>query len=491
MGKHGQPLLSIGVLVIFFSLCILPTMSFDAFAASPTISAYIANDPDDGDTTYGAGDTLTITTNIATNATVGSVTDAAFVTGNFTFAVNPLAGLTFGGGNDWTAEWTDASTLVITILNTGVNTPVVGVSTVNVSGGNTIGDQTADDAGMAVGAQTLSGDFGVASASSSSNSVGGDGCDGDCEEPTLGVDSTGRRLVSNGFTYNGKSVDVQRFFTPYPLITVDVGKQNKAEFKIYENEGPENIRHFSFAFGLKDGEIISESKAMIELDIDFDGTETVTVTDPENALENVRVETNNVSCDGDERVNCLGVVIYHTFRAPLDFNIVATDVWDTKRSAWQNYYNHGIEVVGESLNPPKEYDGINKGQIYHLTETSKTSAVDDFGNTWSLVYDQWIMDYVPNHKVVDEIAMNGYPREHAKFNVYKYGQYLIAENKLYEMCSACSDESYDKINDIFTYEYPQTNDRSSNPNLNYIMKIESEKAQEIVEHILDPLLYRK
>ena len=39
------------------------------------------------------------------------------------------------------------------------------------------------------------------------------GCDSDCEEPTLGVDSRGNRLVSNGFTYNELSVDVQRFFT--------------------------------------------------------------------------------------------------------------------------------------------------------------------------------------------------------------------------------------------------------------------------------------
>ncbi len=90
----------------------------------------------------------------------------------------------------------------------------------------------------------------ITSATTTTNTGGGSGCAVDCEEPTLGVDSTGKRLVTNGFTYNGKSVDVETFFTPYPLITADVGKQNKAEFKIYENQGPENIRHFSFAFGL-------------------------------------------------------------------------------------------------------------------------------------------------------------------------------------------------------------------------------------------------
>ena len=96
----------------------------------------------------------------------------------------------------------------------------------------------------------------------------------------------------------------------------------------------------------------------------------------------------------------MGVAIFHTFRAPLDFNIVATDVWDLKRNAWQNYYNHGIEVVGESLNPPKEYDRIDKGYIYHLTETGKTSAVDDFGNSWSLDHGLWTMDHISQKKIM-------------------------------------------------------------------------------------------
>ena len=290
------------------------------------------------------------------------------------------------------------------------------------------------------------------------------------QPPMLGVDSEGNRLVSNGFTYNGQSVNVERFFTPFSLITVNVGETNRADFKIYDNLGPENIKHFSFAFGLDKGQVISQSKAMIELDIDHHGTNTVTVTDPENALGNIRVDTSVVSCDDDSELECLGVIIYHTFRTPLDFNIIATDVWNTKRNAWQNYYNHGIEVVGESLNTPKEYDGSNKGHIYHLTETSKTTAVDEFDNSWSLIYGQWAMDYIPNKKIVDEIAMNGYDRHHSFFNIYKYGQHLLAENKLREICLECFDEPYDKINDIFAYNFPDS----------YESKLDDPKIQEIL-----------
>ncbi|MCV0431532.1 hypothetical protein [Nitrosopumilus sp.] len=515
MGHRKSFIWLFASVVFMFSLSTLPVMSQDVFAHSAVVSAYTANDPDDGDTVFSAGDTLTITTSAATNATVGSVTDATFVTGNFTFAVDPLAGLTFGAGNDWTAEWTDASNLVITILNTGVNTPVVGVSTVVVTGGNTIGESgNPDDLGMTGPADTLAGDFGLFVAASTTSDGNGSGCD-NCEAPTLGLDKNNKRLVDNGFTYNGNPIDVERYFTPYPLVTVNVGKQNVAEFKIYDDNGPDSVSHFELAFGLANGESIGKSKAVINWDRAFDGIETITLDDPENVLDNIRITTSEGYCSEKSQQKCLIVTVVHTFRAPLDFNILGTNVWDEKRNAWQNYYNHGIEVVGESLNPPKEHDGINKGHIYHLTETSKTTAVDEFGNSWTLQYGLWNMDYVDNSNapvtlflkemtptvngfagsdqfgktyyltetsvttavdlfgnawslesgtwvmdsidskmILDGAPMGGYDRTDSEFSIYKHGQSLLAENKLNDICSSCFDESYGEIDHIFAYEFP-------------------------------------
>ena len=271
----------------------------------------------------------------------------------------------------------------------------------------------------------------------------GNGCD-DCTPPTLGIDSKGTRLVDNGFTYNGNPTNVERFFTPYLLITVNIGEPNTAVFKIYEDTDHENIKHFSFAFGLASNEIISQSKAMIELDIDHEGTETVTVTDPHNALQNVLVSTDVDNCNGtDDSLQCLIVTIHHTFRAPLDFNIVATDVWDEKRNAWQNYYNHGIEITGESLNPPEQHSGINKGHIYHLTETSSTTAVDEFGGMWSFTHDTWSKDYIKTERVKDSpwLSMN---RMHSDF--YKIQDYEIkrATKKLLELCPECIEPTQQK-----------------------------------------------
>ena len=309
----------------------------------------------------------------------------------------------------------------------------------------------------------------------------GSGCSGDCEAPTLGMDSEYNRKVTDGFSYNGVPTDVERFYTPYPLITVNVGEANKAVFKIYENYGPQNVKHFSLAFGLGSDQIISLSKAMIELDIDFDGTETVTITDPENALENVTVKTSTGDCNGDSVIECLIVTIDHTFRAPLEFNIVGTDVWDMRRNSWQNYYNHGIEVVGESLNPPNEYFGIYKGKLIHLIETAKNTAIDAEGNTWT--FDKtWIMDYIPKGKIDDPTPLHGFDRNHVKFDTYKQGQELIALSLLEQICLQCFDKPFEEINDIFSYEFPEESERL-NAEVQKIMLEQSKIAQQKMESI--------
>ncbi len=313
------------------------------------------------------------------------------------------------------------------------------------------------------------------------NNAGTSGC-ANCEAPTLGIDKNGKRHVSNGFTYNGHSVDAERFFTPYPLVTANVGKTNTAQFKLYDNQGIPNIRHFTLAFGLDKGDIISESKAKIELDIDFQGTETVTLTDPENALDNVQVTTSTVSCMDDSYTECLGISIQHTFRAPLDFNIVATDIWDSQRNSWQNYFNHGIEVVGESLNPAKEYDGINKGHIYHLTETGKTSAVDDFDNSWSLKYDKWEMDYVMPEKIQDTSSIM--TRTHSDFIEYKEIQANNAIEELLVLCPTCL-MPYVDFEDSTMLEYSERINRENDLELQQNVAFEFERAQIIMNNILN------
>jgi len=433
-------------MIILFSIALMPYLTQDAFAAEPGFSSFVADDPNDLDATLSNGDTLIITFSEATNATNNGSMTQTELTANFT-DTNIGGDAAVDWGTTFTGVWnSDSTVLTVTLTDVDGATLTIGTSAIegrtstNISSAAEGTNTELLDASSAPA--TLSGDFGLFIAVTLKPSGGS--CGVDCTEPTLGVNSDGTRLVDNGFSYNGKSVDVEYYFTPYPLVTVNVGEQNVAEFKIYENRGPENIQHFELAFGLADGESIGMSKAVINWDKSFDGIETVTVDDPENVLENIKVTTSEGYCSDEMQTKCLIVKVEHTFRDTLDFNILGTNVWDTKRNAWQNYYNHGIEVVGESLNPPKTYDGINKGHIYHLTETGRTTAVDEFGNAWTLDK-TWKMDYIPKGKIVDGVTQHGIDRDNAWFNIYKQGQELLAQELVEQRYQFYSDKPFAEI----------------------------------------------
>lgn len=303
----------------------------------------------------------------------------------------------------------------------------------------------------------------------------GNGCIGDCVPPTLGVDDTYKRFVEAGFSYNDHPVDVELYYTHYPLVTVNVGQENKVVLKIYDNSGIGNIQHVELAFGLANGEILDESKASISLDIDFGGTRRISTYDPESVLENIRVETSSGKCSSFISQECLIVIIYHTFRAPLDFNIVATDVWDLDKNAWQNYYNDGINVIGESLNPPKTHIVLSKGHPIKITESGKNSAVDENGNSWTFDR-EWIMNYVPPKKI-EPLTSHGYQRNTENFTSYKKEQEYIAEKILEKILSG--KKIHNEITPAQTIDYSYVS-RHEDVQLQITKEIESIRAEEFL-----------
>ena len=270
----------------------------------------------------------------------------------------------------------------------------------------------------------------------------GSECD-DCTPPTLGYDEYGAKLVDGGFSYNGLSSDVAYFFTPYPLIESEVGKQNTVVLKMYENEGPRNVEHVSLAFGLRSGEVISESRAVINYDIAFDGTGTVSVIDPDGAIDIDTLSASHdvVDCSAGSSLECLSVTITHMFRAPLEFDIVGTDVWDRERNSWQNYYNHGIHVSGEPMDPQPgiEVDGM---LLYPISSNTDV-MIDGEGHLFKLspegeympLYNQSRLyhDIDESMYLYDGVPMQGYDRGDPEFRDHLYAQVLAAQKVLDSM----------------------------------------------------------
>jgi len=404
------------VLAVIVSIGILGIGLNEAFAVAPNLNGFVANDPDDGDIIYSVGDTFNISFDIPTNQT--GVATQANILGNFTFVTNP--GATFSG------VWTNNQNLLVTVLTAGV-APTIGADTVNMLGTNTIGDFNPhpDPENAAIGAIVLSGDYGVIASTG-----GGSVPKGGHQPPTLGVTKYGKQLVDNGFSYNGNPVDSTYYNTAFPLIGTNVGVENVAKLKIYAHRGVDSIRHVALAFGLDKGQIFGDSNVVIEWDKSWNGQETLNVIDPENSLDNVKVITSKGQCKEDSNSNnCLIVEVYHTFRQALEHNIVGVYVWDDIRKGWNNYFNDGVEVQGESMNPPKQHQVNHKGELIQIKETGKNTAIDENGNNW-FFNKSWEMEYLPSAKIDDGITLQGYDRNHVKFSTYQNGQELIAKNIL-------------------------------------------------------------
>jgi hypothetical protein len=194
-------------------------------------------------------------------------------------------------------------------------------------------------------------------------------------------------MVDQGFSYNENPSNVNLFFTPLKLITTKVGVVNKAVFKIYEEGGPSEVRHVELIFGLAKGQILGDSKAMIEWDQSWDGIETLKVIDPEQALKDVRVEASEGPCNEAVFNNdCLIVTIYHTFLTPLEFNIIATNVWDEHRNSWQNYFTPGVKVIYGSMNEPKQDLGIPQETTVLISDLNITKSEVMVGETVRLLF---------------------------------------------------------------------------------------------------------
>ena len=315
--------------------------------------------------------------------------------------------------------------------------------------------------------------------------------------PSLGLDNHQKRIVDDGFSFNGFPVDVEEFYTSYPLITTEVGKVNKIKLKIYDDRGPDNIAHVGLSYGLGSGEIFNEGKATIEYDITFDGKESISLFDPKHVLGDVNVTSNIVDCSANNNAKCLEVEVSHIFRESLEFNMVATNIWDFQRHGWQNYFNHGIEIVGKSMNPPEIYFGIYQGRIYKLLETGKNTAVDDEGNSWT--FDKiWTKDYVKptihesdilNKKKIEAIKklgfdyvdgqeIFGYARTDLRFSESLELQLIKAQKIMNQICENCQKVSYQEIDNIFSYEFVSRYSKLSDPKNMQIMDQENQKANE-------------
>jgi len=155
-------------------------------------------------------------------------------------------------------------------------------------------------------------------------------CRGDCTFPTMSL-----------FSVDDKSVKPLGYYTPFPLVTANTG-----ENKTFTMTGCDafGISHVALALGLTQDQYFSEAKAILIGTIAFNGETSFNEIDPTNSIDLLSYGITTLD-------KCTSATFKIKFREPLAEGKIGVDVWDTNHNSLQAYFNHGIQIIGDSMNP--------------------------------------------------------------------------------------------------------------------------------------------
>ena len=216
------------------------------------------------------------------------------------------------------------------------------------------------------------------------------GSSGDTTPSTLGL-SNGVRMVEDGFSFNGKSVNVEDYHTEFPLTSVLVGFSNTVEMKIYENGGLSKINRVQFGLGVKEtGTPLSQSEVIVLINLHHNGTSVESIGYEGNTkllvLNKTNVDLSIVPCKANSFAECLLASLTYTYREGPLYNTLVVNTMDDRRNTWNYYFNDGVKVIG-SMNPPlTETIFVKNGKQdtgVHMTLT----RIDKINDIWKDIHD--------------------------------------------------------------------------------------------------------
>ena len=167
---------------------------------------------------------------------------------------------------------------------------------------------------------------------------GSGGCS-DCTPPTLGLDKNFKRIVDNGFSYNGNVVNVEKWHTEYPLINATVGEMNKVEIIVYENGGINNMKYVQFGLGAEEiGQSLSTLEVLIEVHLQTFGNlediavDEIIIIDKDNLIDNdtVTAVSHVYPCTTNSNdYNCVKMHLEYSYREATINHIMVVNYFKT------------------------------------------------------------------------------------------------------------------------------------------------------------------
>ena len=213
----------------------------------------------------------------------------------------------------------------------------------------------------------------------------GGGGDGDKHKtaPTSGLDwNTHNVLVEGGINVDGKTLTLtDNWWTAFEQIQIETDSTHTFSVKTFAQNG--GIMVQEIAFGITQVGDYQNAETVIEVHYDWDKTisDVVIVQDTEVIdVSTLRVSTDQVQCRSDSDAVCYQTDFILKFNEPLKDKVYAVKAFDMQRRIMMpHYFNDGISVFGESVNPMLTMQIVGTEKFEGLVTITQT---EKYSNLW-------------------------------------------------------------------------------------------------------------
>jgi len=229
--------------------------------------------------------------------------------------------------------------------------------------------------------------------------------------PTFGKNKNYDQIVTYGFCFNAKCVDVDNYHTEFPLIVAPVGEISNITVKAYNpSNGVNQLKWIQIILGVPEvGKPLSTGEVINTFYLSQGEIDKVVIIDDKKLIGNPTLSTSIVKCSDKYSSDCLELSFNFIPRDKLINNVVGINVVNLKNSGSTNFINHGIEFHGESLNEPLiSFVSASKGGAFYPQDrgTVELQLINYSESLWQDEYGYlWKPDNSKSFKIISDIPV--------------------------------------------------------------------------------------
>ncbi len=299
-------------------------------------------------------------------------------------------------------------------------------------------------------------------------------------KPTFGDShQTYKPLVDCGFTFDGICYDItDNWHTDFDQLVINTGETHTFALKAYSEN---KLKMMELQLGVP---IIGESRnAEVSILAVFDYNTNIidtSISGDVDSITNLHISNFKVKCQPSDDVEKCDMVVYTMkFLEPIQNDVLGIQAVDQKRRTQTTFLNEGFDIIGKSLNPmnnaviagPEKYEGsilVTQESKYSDIWVSQDGREFEKNNGGS---------FTQVNKVYETPEISG--RSGQVFQSLLQSEHDKANESLKSMFPRLYDEPFDKIDNIFAYEFPDRVEKSEDVDLKNKMKVQEIIAQKM------------